>query len=109
MKRSLTTATLCLITGLMVSGPVVAKKEQMKNINFGTISCEVFLKELAGGSEDDAGAVLLWIDGYLSGVSGDTELKWKDLETFSEKLVEYCGKNADAKVLEAAKKVGISK
>ena len=49
----------------------------------------------------------MWIDGYLSGVSGDTDLDWGNLEKFSKDLVEYCGNNSNTKVLEAAKKVGI--
>ncbi|MEZ5580532.1 MAG: HdeA/HdeB family chaperone [Candidatus Competibacteraceae bacterium] len=55
----------------------------------------------------DAGVVLMWIDGYLSGVSGDTSLNWKDLEKFSTNLVAYCGK-PDEKVLDAAEAVGIA-
>ena len=108
MKRSFAVAALCLATGLLVSGPVAAKKAQMQNIDFGSITCGAFLKELSTGTADDAGIVLMWIDGYLSGVSGDTELSWKNLETFSQELVEYCGKNTDTKVLEAAKAVGIN-
>jgi hypothetical protein len=34
----------------------------------------------------------MWIDGYLSGVSGDTTLSWKNLEKFSTDLVAYCAK-----------------
>ena len=107
MKRSFAVAALCLATGLLVSGPVAAKKAQMQNIDFGSITCGAFLKELSTGTADDAGIVLMWIDGYLSGVSGDTELDWGNLEKFSKDLVEYCGNNSNTKVLEAAKKVGI--
>jgi len=107
MKRSSAVATLCLAASLLVSGPAIAKKAQMQNIDLGTITCGSFLKELSTSTADDAGVILMWIDGYLSGVSGDTELNWKNLETFSQELVEYCGKNADTKVLEAAKAVGI--
>ncbi len=108
MKRSFAVAALCLAASLLISGPVAAKKAQIQNIDFGSIACGAFLKELSTGNADDAGVVLMWIDGYLSGVSGDTELDWKNLETFSQELVEYCGKNTDTKVLEAAKAVGIN-
>lgn len=81
----------------------------MQNIDFGSITCGEFLKEISSGSAEDAGVVLMWIDGYLSGVSGDTTLDWKDLEKFSEQLVTYCGQNADTKVLKAAEAIGISK
>ncbi len=107
MKRSFVVIALCLAASLLVSGPVAAKKAQMQNIDFGTITCGAFLKELSTSTAEDAGVVLMWIDGYLSGVSGDTDLDWGNLEKFSKDLVEYCGNNSNTKVLEAAKKVGI--
>ena len=109
MKRSLVVAALCLSTSLLVPAPgLAAKKSQSRNIDFGSITCGEFLGDISQSSSEDAGVVLMWIDGYLSGVSGDTELNWKNLETFSQELVEYCGKNTDTKVLEAAKAVGIN-
>lgn len=109
MKHLLATITLVLSTGLLVGSPALAaKKAQMQNIDFGEITCGEFLKEISGSSAEDAGVVLMWIDGYLSGVSGDTELDWKNLETFSTQLVNYCGQHADTKVLKAAEAVGIS-
>jgi len=71
-------------------------------------TCGEFLQELSTSSAEDAGVVLMWIDGYLSGVSGDTSLDWKDLEKFSTNLVAYCGKKPDEKVLDAAEAVGIA-
>lgn len=76
MKRSFVVTALCLAASLLVSGPVAAKKAQMQNIDFGTITCGAFLKELSTSTAEDAGVVLMWIDGYLSGVSGDTDLDW---------------------------------
>lgn len=107
MKRSFVVAALCLATSLIASAPVAAKKAQMQNIDFGSITCGAFLKELSTATAEDAGVVLMWIDGYLSGVSGDTELDWNNLETFSKDLVDHCGNNQSEKVLDAAKKVGI--
>jgi len=107
MKRSFVVATLCLATSLLASAPVAAKKTQMQNIDFGSITCGAFLKELSNATAEDAGVILMWIDGYLSGVSGDTVLNWNNLETFSNELVEYCGNSQNTKVLDAAKKVGI--
>ena len=45
MKRSFVVTALCLAASLLVSGPVAAKKAQMQNIDFGTITCGAFLKE----------------------------------------------------------------
>ena len=109
MKRSFAVAALCLAASLLISGPAIAKKAQMQNIDLGTITCGSFLKELSTSTADDAGVILMWIDGYLSGVSGDTLLNWKDLEKFSTNLAAYCGEKPTAKVLDAAEAVGISK
>lgn len=107
MKRSLGLTFVALVVSLLIATPAAAKKNT-QNIDFGAIICNEFLQEIANGSAEDAGAVLMWIDGYLSGVSGDTKLNWKNLEKFSTDLVAYCGKKPDAKVLEAAEAVGIS-
>ena len=94
---------------LAFASPVLAKKQQQpQNIDFGAVTCKDFVAEIAAGDEESAGIILMWIDGYLSGVSGDTVLKWGDLEKFSTDLVAYCGKKPDEKVLDAAEAVGIS-
>lgn len=108
--RSFVIAALCLSATVWASSPVLAaKKAQTKNIDFGAITCGEFVQELSQSSSEDAGVVLMWIDGYLSGVSGDTKLDWKDLEKFSTDLVAYCGNKPSVKVLDAAEAVGISK
>lgn len=110
MKNSLVVAALCFSTSLLVpvSG-LAAKKSQSQNIDFGSITCGEFLEDISKSSSEDAGVVLMWIDGYLSGVSGDTTLDWKNLEKFSTDLVAYCGNKPKIKVLDAAEAVGISK
>jgi len=92
-----------------VATPAQAGKSQMRNIDFGQLTCGEFIEEIAAGSEDDAGAVMLWIDGYLSGVSGDTVLNWKSFEGYTERLVDYCGEHRKRNLLDAARKVGITK
>jgi acid stress chaperone HdeB len=110
MKRLHFIAALCLSITLLVPGlSLAAKKAQSRNINFGAITCGEFLQEISQGSVEDAGVVLMWIDGYLSGVSGDTTLDWKNLEKFSTDLMVYCGNKSNAKVLDAAEAVGVSK
>lgn len=84
-----------------------AKQSKHENIDFSRISCGEFINDIVRVSDDDAGAVMLWIDGYLSGISGDTVLNWQGMEDYTEKLVEYCLGNKRAKLLDAARKVGI--
>ncbi|MEO5326905.1 MAG: HdeA family protein [Magnetococcus sp. THC-1_WYH] len=83
------------------------KKSQEQSIDFSSFTCSSFIKEMTESSEEDAGAVLLWLDGYLSGVSGDTVLHWKGFEQFAENLVTHCQDNKDQMLLDAAKNVGI--
>lgn len=108
MNRSFLAAALCLSAALLTSATALAKKSQIQDIDFGAITCNEFMQEIAKGSSEDAGVVLMWIDGYLSGVSGDKVLSWKNLEKFSTDLVTYCGSKPDVKVLDAAEEVGIS-
>ena len=99
-----------LVAGLVAIIPAyAAKKSGPANIDFGAYTCEQLIQEAANSSAEDMGAVLMWLDGYLSGVSGDSELNWKDLEKFSANLVTYCGNKPNEKVLNAAEAVGISK
>jgi len=108
MNRSLITAILCLFAALFTSSTALAKKTQIHDIDFGAITCNEFMQEVAKGSSEDMGVVFMWIDGYLSGVSGDKVLSWKNLEKFSIDLVAYCASKPDEKVLDAAEEVGIS-
>lgn len=108
MKHSFVVTTLCLSISLLASAPIAAKKAQTQNIDFGAITCNEFMQDLSKSSAEDAGVILMWIDGYLSGVSGDTTLNWKNLEKFSTDLVAYCTNKPTAKVLEAAEAVGVS-
>ncbi|NGZ27736.1 MAG: hypothetical protein G8345_12730 [Magnetococcales bacterium] len=105
MKKILTSL---ILSGLLMASPAVAaKKDSSSDINFGAMKCSEFMSEMQNSSEDDMAAVLLWLDGYLSGVSGDTVLSWKNFESLTMKLIDYCGANGRVKVLDAAKKVGI--
>ena len=106
LLRSLVCAAVLVLS---VSGPALAKKQQQpQNIDFGAITCKDFVTELADADEEAAGIILMWLDGYLSGVSGDTTLNWKTLENFSGALMDACAKKPGKKVLDVAKEVGIN-
>jgi acid stress chaperone HdeB len=98
----------CALAGLAIAAPVEARKsKQSDNIDFSTISCAQFMDDLSRASEDDAGAVLLWLDGYLSGVSGDTVLRFDSLEAFATNLTERCSRRGRERLLDAARNVGL--
>lgn len=99
-RQAFLLCTLCLAL------PAQAKQSH-DNIDFGRITCAEFIKDIVQVSDDDAAAVMLWIDGYLSGVSGDTVLNWRSMENYTSSLVEYCLDNKRVKLLDAARKVGI--
>lgn len=93
---------------LAATAPVDAQKRSAtQNIDFATISCSQFIEDVASSSEDDVGALMLWLDGYLSGVTGDTVLRFDSLEAFGTNLVDRCAARGNERLLDAARKVGI--
>ena len=63
--------------------------------------------ELMELDEDSIVVMLLWMDGYLSGVTGDTRFDPDYMETFAEKVGMACSNSPETRVLEVAKIVGI--
>ena len=104
-----TAIALAAIIAALLAAPANAKKQQNSNapIDFGAITCSEFLQDVSTASEDDAGALILWLDGYLSGVSGDTVLRFDGLEQFATNLVEHCSNRGRDRLIDAARKVGI--
>ncbi len=100
---ALSTVALCA-TSLSAD----ARKGRVQDIDFGSYTCESFLYDISDASEEDIGAVFLWLDGYLSGVSGDTVLRWNGLESFAENLVNRCQTRGRERLLDAARRVGIN-
>jgi acid stress chaperone HdeB len=105
MKKLAIIIGMLLGLGLATAGPAQAAKK-ISQIDFGAMTCAQFLNEVQGDDEA-AGLALMWLDGYLSGVSGDTVLDFKDFEKFAEKLGASCKKNGQANLLEVAKELGL--
>lgn len=101
MLKSL--AAPLLAAGLLFAQPAPAAE----NIDFSAITCEEFINDIGAASEDDVAAIMMWLDGYLSGVSGDTVLRFDAMESFGTSLVEHCAKNGKTRLLDAARKVGL--
>jgi acid stress chaperone HdeB len=99
-----------LILGLLISTPAQAGKKQAdEKIDFSDFTCRDFIEDFGDLSREDAAAMLIWIDGYLSVVSGDTVLDFKSMEQYSEEMVELCKSKKHLKLLEAARRSGIEK
>ena len=104
MHHPIAASLLAAALALAGATDVSAKAE---TLDFSTITCKSFIDDVAAGSEDDAAAVMMWLDGYLSGVSGDTVLRFDAMEAFGTNLVEHCAGNGNMKLLDAARKVGL--
>ncbi len=95
-----------LVLCLTLSLPAFAGKSS-DNINFGALSCGEFMQVVNDSDEDDIAAMLIWLDGYLSGVSGDTTFYPEGFDEFADRLVDRCSKKSGKKVLDVAREVGI--
>ncbi len=105
MPRSLVLCFFSLLCILLCSTASFAADAE--DIEFSTLNCQQFVTALGQMDEESAGYVLMWIDGYLSGVTGDTLLHWDGLETFGVDLVDFCQRNPHSGLLDAAKAKGI--
>lgn len=99
-----------LVLSLLLAGSftVASNQAQAEDVNFGAISCSQFMENIGNADEAAVGNIFMWLDGYLSGVSGDTTMRPDAMGKFAEKLIDRCSKNPDLKLLDAAKQVGIN-
>jgi acid stress chaperone HdeB len=104
MKKSIAIVAM-LVSALAFSSTVFAKKEQALKYDMKELSC----KELIEMDEETMGLMLMWLDGYLSGVTGDTKFDSDQFGSFAGSLGEYCAKNPTEKVVDASHKLGIAK
>lgn len=96
-----------VLAASLLAGPALARKKGLDDVDFGRISCGEFIDELQTSTEEEIGALLIWLDGYLSGVTGDTVMRPAGLEAFAESLVDRCQRRRRERLLDAARAVGI--
>lgn len=102
--------TILLVAGLvaLLASPAMAqKRSSVQDIDFSQITCGDFVEDLQTANAEDVGVILMWLDGYLSGVSGDTVLRWDGMKEFGDNLVQLCKQKPRMKVLDASEEVGI--
>jgi acid stress chaperone HdeB len=108
-KKSLTmmVSALLLCSVFVVSHHAEAKrgvKPPPDKINMSAYSC----KDLLAENVESMGAVILWIDGYLSGKTGDTTLSMEFLSNLGQAVGAQCAANPKAKVLDVvAQMIGL--
>lgn len=111
MKKGMRIVLVMVLVVLLVPGwALAAGKKQIQKVDLGKMTCQEFLQEAAADpSGETAGYLLMWLDGYLSGLSGDTVLDGKVFEEFSRDIADLCAKNPDANLLKGARQVGLGK
>jgi len=96
MKKTLGIALLALALSPLTA--VAGETMDIKNA-----TCQ----ELMQQDEEALGVMLFWLDGYLSGVTGDTSFSLDNLNAFAEAIGVACAKSPEARLLDTAKIVGI--
>jgi acid stress chaperone HdeB len=90
MKRILVAA---LLSAFSLS-PVLAE-----SVDMSTITCE----QLMSGSGEDAGNLLIWVDGWLAGQADETMLDSETLGAQVEGIAAICQDNPAMSIINAAK------
>ncbi len=78
------------------------------DIDFASLTCEAFVEDMGYAADEDVGFLLMWLDGYLSGLSGDTRLNARQFEAFCDALVDLCAEQPKAALIDAARTVGLT-
>lgn len=107
MKRIVFILALAVLVVGLAAPVCFAGKGAVQNIDVGSITCEQFINDIASADEEAIGYIFMWLDGYLSGLTGDTVIDWNNLAVFSEQMVDYCDRFPRVNILKASKQVGI--
>ncbi|MCU0830477.1 MAG: HdeA family protein [Rhizobiaceae bacterium] len=84
------------VAALLTLSAAAARAE---SIDMSTITCE----QLLAGTGDDAGNLLIWVDGWLAGQADETMLDAETLGAQVEGIINICSENGAMSVLNAAK------
>ncbi len=95
-----------LIATLALAGCLALPIAQAESVDLGEMTCQELL-DIGNDDGDTASYIIIWLDGYLSGITGDTRFNDEGIGHFTEKLMAACGRSPDAKTLDIAKTVGI--
>ena len=91
-----------LLVTLIVPGASFAAKKQVGTaIDMSKYACS----ELLAQDSDEMGTILIWIDGYLSGKTGDTTIDTKFLEELATGVGQTCKDSPNSKVLSVVEKL----
>lgn len=98
----------CCCTWLAASAVNAQAQESPENIDLTRFTCQEYLQRLASASQpSELDALITWLDGYLSGISGNTEINWREIAQYRLDLTAHCRKHSSSTLQEAARKAGM--
>lgn len=77
------------------------------NIDLTTYTCGQFMRSIQDDPANEVLKLALWLDGYLASISGDTHIHWDNVKEFSADLTDYCRRNSNSTLMDAARNAGI--
>jgi len=78
------------------------------NIDLSSYTCGQFLDGMKSQADrDKMHNLVMWLEGYLGGISGNTELNWQELLDYKKDLLAFCDKNPTLGLLEAARRAAV--
>lgn len=96
------------VTKILTAAKKVDRKETQAGVDVRKITCVEFFERVAN-NDFLRPLAILWLDGYLSGVSGDKTVAPQFFDAFVLRLMLECQDNPRASILDAAKKVGLER
>ena len=82
--------------------------EQHPSIDLSSFTCRQFLDGVEQPSNTaKMHDLVMWLEGYLGGISGNTTLNWQDLLDYKKDLLAFCDKNPTLGLLEAARRAAV--
>lgn len=100
--------SLLLLTLLHAQADERRAEEKLSTIELTSFTCQQFRDGIH--SENDANkmhALVMWLEGYMSAISGNTLLDWQNLEEYKKDLLAFCDKNPTLGLLEAARRAAV--
>lgn len=94
-----------LLSAMCALGLAVSANVSATSFDISEMTCQGFI-DVAQESEEVAGILVVWLDGYLSGITEDTRFDSELMESLANDLGEACEKSPDSNLTDVAKIVG---
>ena len=89
-----------LLTAALLTLPLTGIAQAQK-IDFGKFTCGDFIKLAEAGDGETIAALYMWLDGYISAKSGNTETDLSAVESNLEEVLKVCKGKKGTKILTA--------